>query len=148
MTAEELAQDPLQTARSFVDAVMWGDHQAVWDLLGDEGRNTVLDVAVSKGMDEELAARLRDDTATGGERNDFLLDLVFGLRSDLHGNDVDSLEYELDPDAPGPGQARVVLTAPAPVELGGGLPVGSAELSHDGQQWKVERLVPRRSLSA
>ncbi len=148
MTPEEVAQEPLETTRTFVDAVVWGDHLTVWELLGEEGRSTVLKVAVNHGMDEELAARLRDGTATGGERNEFLLDLVLGLRADFQGNDVDALVYELDPEPPGPDQARVLFTVPMPAELGGGLPVGSAELSHNGERWKVERLVPRRSLSA
>jgi len=139
---------PVDATRTFVDAVIWGDHQAVWELLSAEGRETVLKVAVNHGMDEEMATRLRQGTAAAGELSEFLVDLVYGLRNDLHGNDLDTLEYELDPEAPEPGQAKVVLTAPVPAELGSGLPVASAELSRDGEQWKVERLVPRRSLSA
>ena len=147
MTPGEVDEEPVETARTFVEAVTWGEHQTVWGLLGDEGRKTVLRVAVNQGMDEGLAARLRDGTAAGSELNEFLLDLVHGLRADLQGNDLDTLEYELDPEAPGSGQARVVLTAPMPAELGGGLPVGSAELSHDGERWRVERLVPIRSVA-
>jgi len=144
---ESLGIEASEATRTFVDAVIWGDHQAVWDHLATEGRETVLRVALHHGMDEALADRLRDGTATASERNDFLVDLVYGLRNDLHGTDLDALEYELDPEPLSPGQARVVLVAPMPVELGGGLPVGSAELSHDGERWMVERLIPRRSLS-
>lgn len=140
--------EPVETTRRFVEAVAWGDHQAVWELLGAEGRETVLNVAVSHGMDEETAARLRDGTASAGERGAFLMDLVYGLRNDLTGNDLDTLDYELESEPPEPGHARVQLSAPMPDALGGGLPVGSAELSHDGERWRVERLVPRRSQSA
>ena len=140
--------EPIATTKMFVDAVTWGDHEKVWDLLSTEGRETVLKVAVSHGMDEDVAARLQEGTASASERGKFLVDLVYGLRNDLHGNDVDALEYQLDTEPPGSDRARVVLSAPMPAELGGGLPVGSAELSHEGERWKVERLVPRRSLSA
>ncbi len=176
MTTEEAKEtlgDPVQTTRTFVDAVIWGDHQTVWELLAAQGRETVLRVAVDHGMDEALASRLREGTAAAAEQSEFLVDLIYGLRNDLHGHDLDDLEYELDPkgpdregpdregpeqegpepdgparERPEPGQAKVVLLAPVPIELGPGLPVASAELSHDGERWKVERLVPRKSLSA
>ena len=138
----------VETTRTFIEAVAWGEHHTVWGILGPEGHKTVLRVAVNHGMDEALAARLREDTATSGELDEFLVDLVNGLRADLQGADLDGLEYELDAELPGPDQARVVLMAPMPPELGGGLPVGSAELSHDGDRWRVDRLVPRRSISA
>ena len=145
MTMDE---NPVETTRMFVDAVAWGDHQAVWDLLGTDGRETVLKVAVNHGMDEAAADRLRESTASAAERSTFLVDLVYGLRNDLTGNDLDALEFELESESPEPSRARVVLSAQMPAELGGGLPVASAELSHDGERWRVERLVPRRSQSA
>ncbi|MGH9182694.1 MAG: hypothetical protein ACRDZ9_02575 [Acidimicrobiales bacterium] len=137
---------PEGAARAFVDAITWGEHRTVWDLLGTEGRQTVLRVAANHGMDDALVARLRDGTATERETNEFLTDLTNGLRADLAGNDLDNLEYHVDPEAPGPDRARVVLEVPLPELLdrgAGGLPVGSVELSTDGQRWRVERLVPR-----
>lgn len=135
----------VETARSFIDAVVWGEHHKVWDMLGSEGRAVVLRVATSQGMDEALAARLRDGTAAGAEREEFLRDLVNGLRADLSGIDVDHLEYELDETPSEPGRARVVALVPTPVPelLGGGLPVATIELSADGGGWRVERIVPR-----
>jgi hypothetical protein len=142
------ASGPVEATRTFVDAVIWGDHEMVWELLSAEGRETVLKVAVSHGMDEASAARLGDGTASAAERSKFLVDLVYGLRNDLQGNDVDALDYEAEPASAEGSRARVVVSARMPAELGGGLPVGSAELSHDGERWRVGRLVPRRSLSA
>lgn len=135
----------IETARSFIDAVVWGEHHKVWDMLGSDGRAVVLRVATSKGMDEALAARLRDGTAAGAEREEFLRDLVNGLRADLAGIDVDHLEYELDETPSEPGRARVVALVPTPVPelLGAGLPVATIELSEDGEGWRVERIVPR-----
>lgn len=137
---------PEEATHAFVDAIAWGEHHTVWDLLGAEGRKTVLRVALSHGMDDALVARLRDGTASNRERNEFLTDLVNGLRADLAGNDLDSFEYHLDPEPPAPGRARVTLIVPVPEILdrgAGGLPVGSVELSGDGTRWWVERLVPR-----
>ena len=133
-------------ARTFVEAIAWGEHRRVWELLGPEGRKTVLRVAVKNGMDEALAARLRDGTAGPGESEDFLAELLNGLRADLAGNDLDTLEYSAD-DEDRSDQVRVLLTAPVPPLLGPvGLPVGSLELvRHDGQ-WLVERLTPRPDL--
>ncbi len=138
---------PVETTRTFVDAVVWGEHRMVWDLLGEEGREAVLRIAVNQGMEEALATRLREGTATPPELNEFLVELVNGLRADLHGADTDALEYELDPTDTEPGKAMVQLTAPMPPELGGGLPACSAELSQDAGRWRVERLIPRRSVT-
>ncbi len=139
------ADDALRTAETFVNAVAWGEHHVVWDLLADDGRETVLRVAATRGMDQELAVRLRDGTAAGEERDEFLADLVNGLRADLAGNDLDSLEYVADTEPAGPGRARVVMLVglPEPLAAGGGLPIGTVELAHDGSRWRVERIVPR-----
>jgi len=138
-------QGALAAAREFVEAVAWGDHVRVWALLGPEGRKTVLRIAVGKGMDEALAARLRDGTAGAAESEHFLTDLVNGLRADLQGNDLDALEYRPDP-APEPGRFRVGLAVPAHEVLAvDGLPVGMVELAEEAEGWRVERLVVARS---
>jgi hypothetical protein len=146
---------PVDTTRRFIDAIVWGEHRTVWELLGVEARTTVLKVASNRGMDEALVARLRDGTASDAERDEFLADLVTGLRADLAGNDLDALEYEEDADPPEPGRARVVISVPVAVGLGGNLPVGSVELATEastggssttgGAEWRIERLVPQVS---
>ena len=142
------SRGPDDTARAFVDAVIWGDHNLVWDLLGIEGRTTVLRIAGDRGMDEARVARLRDGTAAQAERDEFLADLINGLRADLAGNDLDALVYEEDPDPPEPGRARVVISVPVAVGFGGNLPVGSVELATESSttgeaEWRIERLVPQ-----
>lgn len=137
-------------AREFVDAVVWGDHRKVWDLMGIEARTTVLKVAADRGMDEGLVARLRDGTATDAERDEFLLDLISGLRADLAGNDLDALEYEEDAEPPEPGRARVVILVPVAIGFGGNLPVASVELAQESStsgetEWRIQRLVPQVS---
>jgi hypothetical protein len=134
-------------ARTFIEAIAWGEHRKVWDLLGPEGRKTVLRVAVRNGMDEALSARLRDGTAGASETEEFLAELLNGLRADLAGNDLDNLEYSEDGDFAGEDRVRVLLTAPVPPLLGPvGLPVGSVELAEYEGTWQVERLTPRPGL--
>ena len=138
-------KDALGTAETFVNAVVWGEHHLVWDLLAEDGREAVLRVAATRGMDQALAVRLRDGTAAGEEWDEFLADRVNGLRAELAGNDLDSLEYVAEQEPPGPGRAREVMMVdvPEPLAAGGGLPVGTVELVHDGGRWRVERIVPR-----
>jgi hypothetical protein len=140
----------LDVAREFVDAVVWGEHRKVWMLMGLEARTTVLKVASDRGMDEALVARLRDGTAGDAVRDEFLMDLIAGLRADLAGNDLDALEYEEDAEPPEPGRARVVISVPVAVGFGGNLPVGSVELAEESStngesEWRVQRLVPQVS---
>ncbi len=140
----------VEVARDFVDAVVWGEHLKVWDLMGLEARTTVLKVASDRGMDEALVARLRDGTASDAEREEFLADLINGLRADLAGNDLDALDYEEDDTPQEPGRARVVVTVPVAIGFGGNLPVASVELATEAStngeaEWRVQRLVPQVS---
>jgi hypothetical protein len=130
-------------ARAFVDAIAWGEHRRVWELLGREGRRTVLRVAVGRGMDEALSARLRDGTASPSETDAFLADLVNGLRADLAGTDLDTVEYHQDEVAAEQGATWVILTSPLPAALGGEVPVGTMELVQESDAWRVTRLSPR-----
>lgn len=135
-----------ERAKAFVDAVAWGEHLKVWELLSEEGRQTVLRVGAARGMDDGLAARLRDGTAATAEQGEFLADLVSGLRADLAGNDLDALQAELDPESSEPGRARVLLVAPLPEALNlPGLPVASVDMAEEDGGWRVDRLIPRTS---
>jgi|SRR5579884_2268922 len=137
---------PAQVASEFVHAVAWGEHLEVWKLFSSEARDLVLRVAVTRGMDDRLAGRLRDGTATVAERDAFLGDLVNGLRTDLRGCDLDNLIYELDPDADGSDSNRaylMVMTSTVNPQLGPPLPVASMELVREASRWRVERLLPR-----
>lgn len=136
-------------ARTFVQAIAWGEHHTVWDMLTVEAQRVVMGIATSRGMPEPLAARLRDGTASRAELDQFRGDLINGFRADLLGNDVDTFEYEVDDVGMEPGVARVVLIVPVPdPRLGSGLPAASIELHREGRDgndnaWHVERLVPR-----
>jgi hypothetical protein len=135
----------LKTAAEFLDAIVWGEHNVVWRLIGSEGRAEVLEVATKRGMDEGLAARLRADTASPAETNEFLADLVNGLRSELAGNDLDHVTYELDEAESDEQKAVVKLHVPLHPLLGGTLPIGTLFLVFEGGDWKVARLIPLTS---
>jgi len=132
---------PVEVARAFLDAVVWGEHSSVWDLLDDTGRRTVLQVATRGGLGAVPAARMREGTASAGERDRFLTALVHGLRRDLAGTDVDAVVLTLV-EPPSAGTAVVLLELPVPEALGGPVPAGSVELSEVGATWRVTRLVP------
>ena len=133
--------DALKAAASFIDAVVWGEHHKVWELLGAQGRNEVLEVATKRGMDDALAGRLRSGTGGASETNEFLADLVNGLRGELAGNDLDNVSFELDPANSDSQRATVVMHVPLHPNLGGTLPIGTLELSNDGTGWRVERMI-------
>ena len=139
---------PEEAAQNFVNAVAWGEHLRVWDLFGSEARETVLRVALTRGMDETLAARLRDDKASASERDLFLADLVNGLRSDLRGNDLDAVHYEPHPEpTDDPERARVrVMTPVVNPLLGAPLPVATIDLVWERDHWRVVQLIPQASL--
>lgn len=140
-----MAATPGEAAKVFVEAVIWGEHHVVWDMLSSEAQRVVMSIATSRGMPEPLAGRLRDGTATEAELDQFRSDLVNGFRADLMGTDVDTLEYEVEEALFAPGTARVVLVVPVPdPRLGSGLPTASLELRQEGgDAWRVERMIPR-----
>ena len=139
-----MATTPADAARTFVQAVAWGEHHLVWELLSSEAQRVVMGIATSRGMPEPLAARLRDGTASQAELDQFRGDLVNGFRADLLAVDVDTLEYDVVEDVLEPGTAKVLLVVPVPNPvLGAGLPAASLELSRKGEDWRVERLVSR-----
>lgn len=129
----------------FVDAIVWGDHNKVWALIGNDGRAEVLEVATKRGMDEGLAARLQSDTGSPAETNEFLADLVNGLRSELAGNDLDHITFELEPDESRGDRAAVKMLVPLHPLLGGTLPIGTVYMGAEDGAWRVERLIPLTS---
>jgi len=139
------ADGAIPAAEDFIDGVVWGDHNKVWELIGTGGREEVLDVATKRGMDEALAERLKSNVGSPAETNEFLADLVNGLRAELAGNDLDNITYELDEEQSGPGRAAVKMFVPLHPLLGGTLPIGTLFLVTEGDAWKVERLIPLTS---
>lgn len=142
MTASR--DDPVSRARAFIDAIVWGEHTTLWELLSDEGRMAVLSVAVANGLDRVAAGRLHDDLADPVEREDFLRQLLAGLRRDLRSVDLDHVNVEpaLQPD----GVAAVVgLSVPSDIPGTGPWSAGRVILSPGDRGWRVDRLEPRQA---
>ncbi|MDQ3145680.1 MAG: hypothetical protein M3R01_01890 [Actinomycetota bacterium] len=131
----------MATAQAFVDAVAWGEHTTVWALLATGARLAVLEVATRRGMDPLLATRLREDTAGDDERDEFLADLLHGLRAELVGIEFDRLRSSAAGSGTTvAGSLLVHLLIDLPAELGPAVPVGSVELVADAGRWLVVRL--------
>lgn len=135
-------EGPEPVARAFVDAVAWAEHTRVWELLSASARLAVLDLATRRGMDALLAARLREGTAADDERDEFLADLLQGIRVDLRGIDLDAARCgDVDPSAGPEGSAVVTLLEDVAAEMGGPVPVGTVELVVEpGGRWAVARV--------
>lgn len=132
--------DPAAVARSFLDAVAWAEHTHLWDLLSAPARLAVLDVATRRGMDALRSARLREGTAADAERDEFLADLLHGVRADLGDIDLDAVRCVAEPEEPA-GAVVVRLDADVPAALGAPVPVGTVELvSEPHLGWRVARV--------
>jgi len=134
--------DPVDTAQAFISALAWNEHTTVWDLLSPAARAAVLDLATRRGMDALLAARLREGTTGHEERDEFLADLLRGLRRAMPGVDFEALRcVRGGSGATVACSVLVHLVVGAPAELGGDVPVGRIELVADVDgRWSVVRL--------
>lgn len=142
--------DAFAVARSFVDAIVWGDHLRVWELLGPQAREHVLRGASRKGLDAVAAERARQETWARGEADVFLTALLQGLRVDLSGADLDRIVVVEVPVREADGSLRFELECPSnlPAALTGGAnwaagAVVVSPIESSPPSWRVMRLVPR-----
>lgn len=142
---------PGATARAaaFIDAIAWGEHTTVWELLSADGRATALGVAMHNGLDRVVAGRISEDLADPTEREQFLQQLVGGLRRDLRGVDIDNISAVEPTSSTAVGRTDVVaveLTTPSTIPGTHAWLAGTLFLSHtDANGWQVDRLEPRFS---
>lgn len=142
---------PGDSASDFLDAIRWGRHTRVWELLSPTGRGSVLDRAVRRGLDPSLAERIRIGIAPSHESDRFLSELVRGLRRDLSGADLDLLRLSAVVHPLGPDRVtidmEVPLVLPMPDVPGERAitvwPAGRLDLSRCDEAWRIDRLVPR-----
>ncbi len=130
-------------AEAFLEAIVWGEHLVVWQLLSTDGRNHVLAAGSRGGLDSVLAERIRQGTSSEAEMDDFLYGLVRGLRVDLSGADLDQIELGPDTISNADNSVSVLLHTPAVFHEEPWL-VGMINLSSVGDAWLVDRLDPRR----
>ena len=136
---------PIEAADRFLRAVVWGEHTRLWVLLSPEGRAAALSVAVANGMDRVVAGRIRDGLADPVAFDDFLRQLLVGLRRDMRSVDLENVTLVGEP-RPGPEDGSVIVELATPSALPGteAWPAGRLVLSlgPDGD-WGVDRLEPR-----
>ncbi len=135
--------DPVEVAGRFVEAISWGEHTAVWDLLSGTGRGVALSVALTNGLDRVVAARISDDVADPTERHTFLEQLLRGLRRDLRSVDLAHLQVEPSASIQVDGTAVVELTCPSAIPGTVSWAAGRLILSSNSDgTWRIDRLLP------
>jgi hypothetical protein len=141
VTGTELAA--AEQARAFIHAIVWAAHTTLWDLLSDEGRTLALSVAVRNGLDRVVAGRIRDDLADPRELQQFLQQLVVGLRRDLRSVELTELTVG-ECNRIDNGTVAVELQTPSQLPGIDAWAAGRLILSPDPERgWLVDRLEPR-----
>ena len=141
----EALSPPAEAADRFLRAVVWGEHTRLWALLSPEGRAAALSVAVDNGMDRVVAGRIRDGLADPVEFDDFLRQLLVGLRRDMRSVDLENVNVAGEP-RPGSEDGSVIVELATPSALPGteAWPAGRLVLSCGPEgDWGVDRLEPR-----
>lgn len=137
------AGDPAAVAGAFIHAIAWGEHTTIWDLLSATGQSVALAVAQANGLDRVVAGRIRDRLANPVELEDFLAQLLGGLRHDLRSVDIGEIRLGRCASAPDGATATVELLVPSLLPGTDSWPAGSVVLSDDGSgTWRVDRLEP------
>lgn len=136
-----VSDDVGAAARRFLDAVLWGEHIVVWDMLSAVGREYVLAAGERRGLDPMQAQRIRLGTSPMEERDTFLSGLVRGLRFDfalVPLEDVQPIDPVVERDD---GAVEVSLECPA--SFGGqGWAAGTLVFSRHDEAWMVDRVEP------
>lgn len=143
---EEIASEgALSAAEDFLERLAIGDARGVWDLFSTAAQAYIVNLGIQRGLDFDLASRLRSGVATTDETDSFLGDLMSGLRRDLAGLDLARVAFESKASPEAPMQVRVNLLmqlGPEVGELRTAIPAGAIILSLEGEAWRIERLVP------
>lgn len=142
--------DDLEEARDvggrFLAAIRDHEPRAVWELMSEDARSYVLNLAVERGMDFDLGSALRQGTASDEDLDTYLEELTEGLRRDLKGVNLDNLLFEAEPHPHSIGHIRVTYLVEVEMAIGDvrpTIPAGSLDMVQDDEQWRVQRLVPK-----
>lgn len=141
-----MPKDSAQEATAaFLTAIDQGNAHAVWACFSTGARQFVINRGIRRGLSPVAGASILDGTASPHFRDQFLEDLLAGLRRDLEG--VRFPLVEIGALAPlDDRRVRVTYLEAFDVPLGpplDPLPVGSVELVEEDGAWRVERLIPR-----
>lgn len=132
---------PADVASRFVAAVAWGEHTVVWELLSNVGRAVAVSVALANGLDRVVASRITDGVADPVELDEFLRQLLHGLRRDLRS--VEIAEVRVDTCDVADGSATVHLSVPSAIPGTRAWAAGRVRLTADDDgRWSIDRLEP------
>lgn len=154
MGSAVIAADPTSVADRFIQAIVWGEHSAVWALLSESGREHVLEAGSRRGLDPLQAQRIRQGTSPQDELDSFLTGLVHGLRVDFAAVPLDAVRA--DPPATTAATAQHTPEEAQFVEVFLLCPAtfgeerwaaGSVLLSRVEDTWLVDRVNPLVSRS-
>lgn len=142
---EEASEHALAAAESFLGAIAIGDADAMWNLFSDNAKAYIINLGHERGMDFDLASRLRSESASETETAEFRADLMAGLQRDLAGVDFTKLAFDSKAEPEAPMQVRVNYLVQIGAEVDDmltAIPAGAIVLSLQDEVWKVERLIP------
>lgn len=140
-SGSDSGSSPADVASRFVDAIAWGEHTVVWDLLSGVGRAIAVSVALANGLDRVVAARITDGVADPVELDEFLRQLLHGLRRDLRS--VEVAEIRIDACVVTDGSATVHLSTPSAIPATEGWAAGRVQLTLDEDgSWAIDRFEP------
>ncbi|MDH3681797.1 MAG: hypothetical protein OEV40_17810 [Acidimicrobiia bacterium] len=131
-------------ASAFLHAIVWGEHTRIWDLLSDDGRQLALRVATDNGLDRVVAGRIGQDLSDPTEREEFLRQLLRGLRQDLRSVDLPNLTVDTSPSDVDRETVSIAITSPSAIPGTEEWAAGRLVLSRDQTRgWCIDRLEPR-----
>lgn len=128
-------------ARRFLEAIVWGEHLVVWDMLSPAGREYVLAAGERRGLDPMQAQRIRLGTSPTEERDSFLSGLVHGLRVDFSLVPLEDVQPTEDIVEREDGTLDVPLECPASFGAGG-WSAGTLVVSRQGDTFLIDRVKP------
>lgn len=141
----------VEVARRFLEAIVWGQHSTIWELLSSDGRDVVLEAGARRGLDAVQAARIRQGTSNPEEQDAFLTGLLHGLRVDFSSVELETVAPLSDVIELVDDRYQVTLECPASFGSGGwaaGSMVISERRSPSGvTSWLVDRVNPLVSRS-
>lgn len=136
-----MTADAAAAASRFLDAILWGEHEQVWELLSVAGREHVLEAGGRHGLDPMQAQRLRLGTSPREERDSFLTGLVHGLRVDFASVPLDEVRPSGAPVFRSDGSLEIQLECPASFGPGA-WSAGSVVVSLAEDAWRIDRVHP------
>jgi len=141
-----MSADAESVASRFLNAILWGEHRQVWEMLSPTGREHVLEAGARRGLDPLQAQRLRLGTSPLDERDTFLTGLVHGLRVDFASVSLEDIHPTGDPVPSADGSFEIELECPASFGAGAWA-AGSLTVSEVDGVWRIDRVHPLVSRS-